>query len=228
MEAQLKVKGGSSEDMQGNYGPESAMKSALAAYTPNTTWATLNDENNPYRLNGGGTSSATPQIAAAAALWIVYHRQKIEALLKNKPTEKWKKVEMVKNALFSTADKSYSESNKYFGQGTLQSFDALGVRPSVENLEKAKEATVSFWGIADLLGLLLRLKGGENNEEMITRGEMFGVEILQELHNNPNLHKFLDYDETYIFTIEQKEEIKKALLASTNISTRLKEYLDEE
>src|SRR5690606_33502231 len=66
MEAQLKEKGGSSEDMQGNYGPESAMKSALAAYTPNTTWATLNDKNNLFRLNGGGTSSATPQIAAAA------------------------------------------------------------------------------------------------------------------------------------------------------------------
>ena len=227
MEAQLKEKGGSSEDMQGNYGPESAMKSALAAYTPNTTWATLNDRNNPFKLNGAGTSSATPQIAAAAALWIVRYRKEIDTLLKNRPTEKWKKVEMVKNALFRTGDKSYSESKKYFGQGTLRAFDALSVEPVTQGLKKADEATVSLWGILDLLGLLLRLKSG-NNEEMIVRGEMFGVEILQELHNNPNLHKFLDYDKTYIWTPEEKDEIKRELLASTNTSTRLKEYLTKE
>lgn len=227
MEAQLKEKGGSSEDMQGNYGPESAMKSALAAYTPNTTWATLNDMNNPFRLNGGGTSSATPQIAAAAALWLVRYRQEIDTILKDKPTEKWKKVEMVKKALFSSADNSYPESKKYFGQGTLKAFDALSVAPFTQGLKKADEATVSLWGILDLLGLLLRLKSG-NNEEIIIRGEMFGVEILQELHNNPNLHKFLDYDETYIWTPEEKNEIKRELLASKNTSTRLKEYLTKE
>jgi hypothetical protein len=224
MEAQLKLKGGSSEDMQGNYGPESAMKSALAAYTPNTTWATLNDKNNPFRLNGGGTSSATPQIAAAAALWIVRYRKEIETLLNGKPTEKWKKVEMVKNALFKSANKSYSESSKYFGQGTLRSFDALSVEPSIDGLKKAEEATVSLWGILDLLGLLLRLKSG-NNEEMISRGEMFGVEILQELHNNNKLHKYLDYNETYIWTPEEKDEIRRELVESINISTRLKDYL---
>lgn len=227
MKAQLKEKGGSSEDMQGNYGPESAMKTAIAAYTPNTTWATLNDKNNPFRLNGGGTSSATPQIAAAAALWIVRYRKEIDALLKDKPTEKWKKVEMVKNALFSTADDSYSESEKYFGQGTLKSFDALSVAPSTQGLKKAEEASVSLWGILDLLGLLVRLKSGESNEEMVIRGEMFEVEILQELHNNPNLHEFLDYDKTYIWTVEQKEKIKSVLLTSNSISTRLREYLTE-
>ena len=227
MEAQLKEKGGSSEDMQGNYGPKSAMKSALAAYTPNTTWATLNDKNNPFRLNGAGTSSATPQIAAAAALWIVRYRKEIDALLKDRPTEKWKKVEMVKNALFSKANTSYPESKKYFGQGTLKAFDALSILPLTVGLKKAKKAKVSLWGILDLLGLLLRLKEGDN-EEMITRGEMFTVEILQELHNNPNLHKFLDYDETYIWSSEEKYEIKKELLTSSDISERLREYLAKE
>lgn len=224
MEAQLKEKGGSSEDMQGNYGPESAMNSALAAYTPNTTWATLNDKDNLFRLNGGGTSSATPQIAAAAALWIVRHRKEIDALLKDRPTEKWKKVEMVKNALFSTADNSYPESKKYFGKGTLKSFDALSVSPSIQGLKKADAATVSLWGIVNLLGLIVRLKSG-NNEEMVIRGEMFGVEVLQELHHNPKLHRFLDYEETYMWTIEEKEEIKRELLASQNTSKRLREYL---
>ena len=217
--------GSSGDYQQGNYGPESAMKSAIAAYTPNITWATLNDENNPYRLNGGGTSSATPQIAAAAALWIARYRKEIDDLIKDKPTEKWKKVEMVKTALFSQADKSYPESKKYFGQGTLKAFNALSVSPSDINLVKAKEATVNMWGIADFLGLFLRLKGGEKNQEMITRGEMFEIEILQEMHNNPKLHKYLDYDETYIWTPEEKNEVKRKLLTSKYVSTRLKEYL---
>lgn len=228
MDAQEKVKekGGSSEDMQGNYGPESAMNTALAAYTPNTTWATLNDENNPFRLNGGGTSSATPQIAAAAALWIVRYRKEIDDLLKDKPTDKWRKVEMVRRALFSSADKSYPESRKYFGQGVLRAFDALSILPSTQDLKKSEEASVSLWGIMDLLGLLLRLKSG-NNEDAIIRGEMFSVEILQELHNNPKLHKFLDYEKTYIWSPEEKDEIKKELLKSKNISTRLKEYFEK-
>ncbi|WP_332737605.1 S8 family peptidase [Flavihumibacter sp.] len=224
MEAQTKLMGGNSEYMQGNYGPLSAMKSAIAAYTPNTTWATLNDKRYPFRINGAGTSSATPQIAAAAALWIIYHREKLENLLKNKPTESWKKVEMVKNALFSMADKSHPEYSKYFGKGILKSFDALSFDPSTTGLEKAKDATVSLWGIIDLLGVVLRLKSG-NNEEMITRGEMFGVEILQEMHKNQKLYKFLDSDETYIWTVEEKNEIVTVLLDSPNISLRLKDYL---
>jgi subtilisin family serine protease len=227
MEAQVKFKGGSDEDMQGNHGPESAMKTALAAYTPNTTWATLNDKENPFSLKGGGTSSATPQIAAAAALYIVNYRQEIETLLKDQPTQKWKKVEMVKNALFSSADKSYAESKKYFGQGTLRAFEALNVKPTIAGLKKAEAASVMLWGILDLLGLLVRLKSG-NNQELFVRGEMFGLEILQEMHTNPHLHKFLDYEDTYIWSAEEKEELKRELLASNTISERLRNYLTQE
>lgn len=226
MSARAKMKGGSSEDMQGNYGPEDAMKSALAAYTPNIIWAAFNDTDIPYRVNGGGTSSATPQIAAAAALWIVYHRDEIEALLKGKGSEKWKKIEMVKKALFSKADKSVPEYGKYLGHGILKAADALTFRPSTDNLSKANEAKVSLWGITDLLGLLIRLKSG-NNEELLVRTEMFEVEILQELHKNPLLHKFLDYSDTYIWNDEEKQEIKNILQSSDNISQRLKTYLSK-
>lgn len=229
MEAQLKLKGGSSENMQGNYGPISAMGSALAAYTPNTTWATMNDKNNPFRLNGGGTSSATPQIAAAAALWLVRYRKEIESILNENPTEKWMKVEMVKKALFSAADNSHPESKKYFGQGILKAFDALKIKPSVSGLEKESTARVTFYGILDLLGLLIRTKS-TNNEETAIHGEMFTLEILQEFHNNPNLHKYLDldFDNKHEFSSKQKDEIKTELLSSENISRRLKEYLSKE
>jgi hypothetical protein len=45
--------------MAGNYGPESKMRTALAAYTPNTPWARMGCSQLVDR-NGAGTSSATP------------------------------------------------------------------------------------------------------------------------------------------------------------------------
>ncbi|ACB96425.1 S8/S53 family peptidase [Beijerinckia indica] len=58
--------------MQGNYGPSSKMATALGAYTPNVAWAII-DCGKMVDMNGAGTSSATPQIAAAAALWLAEH-----------------------------------------------------------------------------------------------------------------------------------------------------------
>lgn len=55
--------------MMGNWGPAATMRKAVAAYTPNVVWmkrGTVGD----YDMDGSGTSSATPQIAAACALWL--------------------------------------------------------------------------------------------------------------------------------------------------------------
>jgi len=41
----------------------------MAAFTPNTAWARYGAAN-IVDFDGNGTSAATPQIAAAAALWI--------------------------------------------------------------------------------------------------------------------------------------------------------------
>lgn len=60
--------------MAGNYGPDSKMDTALAAFTPNIAWAEINCES-IVDMDGAGTSSATPQIAAAAALWLLEQRQ---------------------------------------------------------------------------------------------------------------------------------------------------------
>ena len=55
--------------MAGNYGPPGKMKTAVAAFTPNVPWAHFG-ASGIVDFDGNGTSAATPQVAAAAALWI--------------------------------------------------------------------------------------------------------------------------------------------------------------
>jgi len=146
-----------SRKMQGNFGPPSAMSAAMAAYTPNIPWAELGCSK-LVDLDGAGTSSATPQIAAAAALWLQYHNPK--------PKEPWMRVEAVRNALFSSAKK---ESTKYFGNGVLRAADALQVLPK-SKLTKTEEDKVIF----PLLQILL-----QQGVAAEPREKLFEVELAQ-------------------------------------------------
>ena len=223
----LKTAGG--ETMQGNFGPESAMKHALAAYTPNTSWATMNDSGNKiyFTLDGGGTSSATPQVAAAAALWICYNREELENLVGRDPKDQWKKVEAVRYALFKSASKKYKQYKKYLGNGSLRALDALDFFPTDKDLKKSSEATVVLDGIADLLGMIFRLKAvkAASGYQQV-KNEMFATELLQELHNNPDLHFLLDYNDKKKWTAADKRKAKQVLLKSKTISLPLKRKIN--
>jgi subtilisin family serine protease len=110
--------------MQGNYGPKENMATALGAYTPNVPWAQI-DCGKIVDMDGGGTSAATPQIAAAAALWLAGHWDTVKAYL-----EPWMRVEAVREALFTSATKftplmNQAETKQKIGQGVLRAFDAL-------------------------------------------------------------------------------------------------------
>lgn len=184
------------EHMQGNHLPKRAMKSAIAAYTPNIAWAELDDKGKSvFRKNGGGTSSATPQVAAAAALWIAQHREELKPF--DKDGERWRKVEAVKHALFSKADKSHPLFNRYYGQGVLKAYDALSVPvPPVEQLKKAPKARVSWLGLWEFTRLMiLRKDTAEASPQELdsTLAEMLSLEMLQLLHKDPSLFHYLDH-----------------------------------
>jgi hypothetical protein len=129
--------------MHGCFGPESAMTHAVAAYTPNIPWASIGcgELVNP---DGCGTSAATPQAAAAAALWLQQHQPGVTPL--------WKRVEAVRHAMFQSADSSPPAGSEYFGNGLLRARRMLDV-PLADALEQTAAAEVSFPWLR-LLGIL--------------------------------------------------------------------------
>ena len=121
--------------MQGCFGPPAKMSTAITAYTPNTPWAILGCHG-LITIDGAGTSSATPQAAAAAALW----------LQENLPAtafSPWQRVEAVRNALFTSTDRSVPDVATYYGQGLLRAAEALAT-PFRTDLPKTPEDEVSF------------------------------------------------------------------------------------
>ena len=177
--------------LEGNWGPDSSMTSALSTYTPNIPWAVFGC-GSTVRLNGEGTSAATPQIAAAVALWFEKYKQDL--------SRDWRRVEAVRHALFTSAKKQGMDS-QHLGRGILQARDALRIAP-VLNLPKTPADSDSFG--------VLRVLTGLGVADPPPRQDMFEIELaqrwlynqtLQELVPDPesgnevpkeNLRKFMD------------------------------------
>jgi subtilisin family serine protease len=108
--------------MRGCSGPLSKMDTALSAYTPNIPWARLGCSR-VVDLNGAGTSSATPQIAAAAALWIAHHGLPHAG--------SWARVEAVRKALFESSRRLNGRKiDPSLGMGILNARKALDIPPA--------------------------------------------------------------------------------------------------
>lgn len=136
--------------MQGNYGPHSKMETALGGYTPNVPWAEFGCQN-IVSMDGAGTSSATPQIAAAAALWIATHWTRLSAY-----PEPWMRVEAARIALFTSALKQTPRMDKEetfekIGQGVMQAAKALAIAPVTEDSLVRTAAAQPSWGWLDLI-----------------------------------------------------------------------------
>jgi hypothetical protein len=183
------------------------METAIAAYTPNIPWAEMGCRD-VIRLSGAGTSSATPQVAAAATLWLQRQAPAHTA-------EPWRRVEAVRHALFSTAD---AQQPKYFGNGLLRARHALDVAPRLD-LSKAPEDKVSFPWIRMLFGL----EGAAGG-----RLEMYETEALQLFLGSPRLQQVAGGADPDVDTLSagDRERFFDALKKHPSASRALRAFLE--
>jgi subtilisin family serine protease len=194
------------QTLEGSHGPESAMGHAIAAYTPNIPWARFGCDT-AVRLNGEGTSAATPQVAAAVALWLEKHKTVL-------PRD-WRRVEAVRHALFVSA-KSKGRA-AFFGNGILQARAALDVRP-VLTLPKSAESTNSF--------AFLRVITGIGIVEPTAQERMFNLELAQRWLLNRELQSIVpDPEGVQSLTDAQSRRVMETVLGDAHASVALRKHI---
>lgn len=133
------------DTMQGCYGPASKMSTALAGFTPNIPWPELGcggvvDE------DGQGTSAATPQLAAAAALWIARHWLALSRL------PGWARGEAVRQALFQSASLGGRDKpDPKLGWGAVRASAMLAINPAALGALTEEPRATAAWAWAKLL-----------------------------------------------------------------------------
>lgn len=153
--------------MQGNYGPASKMATALGAYTPNVPWAVIGCPT-VIGMDGAGTSSATPQVAAAAVLYLAKHWEALALY-----PEPWMKIEAVRHALFVSAAKStpkmgVKETFEKLGQGVLNAAEALRIAPPAKNkLSRCAPSKASWYWLDLIFGGEVRFDKADPRQEML-------------------------------------------------------------
>jgi len=199
--------------MAGNYGPESKMPTALAAYTPNTPWARMGC-NQLVDHDGRGTSSATPQIAAAAALWIQKHKSKWESY-----SQGWMRVEAVRKALADSARLESAALSERLGRGIIRAQAALAQNPAKEAaLSKQPKDSVSFPFFKVITGLGIAASN--------PRQQMLELEAIQLMQQSKGLEDLLpDPEQPEKLSEAEREKFVEALVSTPGASRTLREAL---
>ncbi len=83
--------------------------------------ATVDRKGNPSYSHGDGTSYATPQVAATAALWLRLHRDTLARLY----TQPWQRVEAFKRVVTRSAQPGVEWNTRLYGHGILDARAAL-------------------------------------------------------------------------------------------------------
>lgn len=102
----------------------------VSAFAPNITRSSAELKvNNIIGSNGAGTSHATPQVSAAASLWLEHNRNNFGAEWRG-----WQKSEAVYQALSNSTDRCFADYTvEHYGRGILKANDALAWAYSRDN-----------------------------------------------------------------------------------------------
>ncbi len=199
--------------MAGCYGPKKKRATSIAAYTPNVPWARIACKS-VIDGDGNGTSAATPQVAAAAALWMARYADRLERY-----PEGWMRVEAVRTALFEAARKAPDDA-KHFGQGCLRARAALDVSPARANqLVKQPEDSASFALIRGLAGLGV---APGPRERML---ELEALQLSQRSAEIEELLEDLDLDAAALASSPRRMRVLDALADSPSASSALKKAI---
>ncbi len=202
------------DEMAGNYGPQSKMATAIAGCTPNTPWARFGSSN-IVDLDGQGTSAATPQIAAAAALWIQKNKSKLANY--SKP---WMRVEAVRKALFESALLAAPALGRRLGRGMVHAAQALGIAPAAEaDLREQDEDQASFE--------FLRILTGLGAAPPDARHRMLELEALQLTQQSHELEALMPDPDVPAATVSaaDRQRFIDALIAAPGASKNLRDEL---
>lgn len=205
-------------EMQGCYGPENLMGKALAAFTPNTPWAI--GSGSSISFSGAGTSSATPQVAAAAAIYYRKHHAELDAL------PGWQRVEAIRFALYKWAGKNgipfEGNYKKSFGNGIVKAFDALQEPVKIIN-EKTPEDTVPRFPILTTIFKAVPKPGAQPNNKIT----MFNTELAQLVYYYPELRSLIGNEEKSYDKVSKKDwqQFKDAVVQHPGASATLKKHL---
>jgi len=202
------------ERMAGNYGPLQKMDSAISGFTPNMPWARLGCSK-IVDLDGAGTSAATPQIAAAAVLWIQVNRAALD-----KYPEPWMRAEAAREAILGSAQPSQDSSR--LGRGELRANEALAPKhkpPPARKLSKQPKDNATF-------PLLKSLTGFGIQNLSLTERRMLELEALQ-LSQSAEVEKIIEdlgrpLDE---LTPPEARKVADAFAAQQGASRRLRDAL---
>ncbi len=197
--------------MAGNYGPRGKMATAMAAYTPNVPWAKFGCAGT-MDFDGSGTSAATPQVAAAAAIWIQQNRDALRRL----PAD-WMRAEAARQALFTSTGRTTIDEK--LGNGPLRAADALSRPvPAPAQLERMPEDAATFSFLRVLTGFGIEAVSG-------ARQKMLELEALQ-LSQGAEIEQLLaDPEELSALTQADRQAIATALAQHPRASQALKQAL---
>jgi hypothetical protein len=208
--------------MQGCHGPDSKMETAVAGWTPNIPWPELGC-GAVVDLDGQGTSAATPQVAAAAALWIAKYREQLGSY-----SERWMRGEATRQALFQSARKRTAKLDEEavrsaLGAGSIDALAALGIAPMAEaRLRRAPVASAAW----DWLKLLTG-RGVGLAPEATARGQMLALEILQIAGRDGAFEKVVADPDAGRPSARQRRRFLEQVRAAKGASETLKQTIDE-